>query len=107
MRVASSVEMDICAHVAARRALIGTGCTDAVTVSGSASFHRPAFVGEIVHLEARVTDIGSKSITVIVEACREDKQGDIKTMAKGTFVFVSFKGDAPAEHGLKHGTNTV
>lgn len=95
-------EMDNCAAMAVRRALYGTECTDAITVGvNNVGFHRPAFIGEIVHLHGKVTEVGRKSITVIVECTRENKKGDVHAMAKGMFVFVARKDGVVVEHGLE------
>ena len=95
-------EMDNCAAMTARRALYDSGCTDAITVGvDNVAFHRPAYIGEIVHLHGRVIELGKKSIRVIVECTREDKKGSRLTMAKGLFTFCARKDGVPSEHGLR------
>lgn len=95
-------EMDNCAAMTVRRGLYGTGCTDAVTVGvDNVGFHRPAFIGEIVHIKGKLIELGKKSVKVMVECTRENKQGEIHTMAKGVFTFVARKRGVPSEHGLE------
>jgi acyl-CoA hydrolase len=94
-------EMDNAAAMCVRRVLYGTECTDAVTVGvNNVGFHRPAYIGEIVHITAKLHAMGDRSITIMVECERESKRGDIKAMAKGVFTFVSRIKGMPSKHGL-------
>lgn len=95
-------EMDNCAAMTVRRVLYGTHCTDAITVGvNNVAFHRPAFIGEIVHLRGELMGLGKKSITIMVVCNRESKKGELHTMAKGVFTFVSRCLGVPEYHGLE------
>lgn len=95
-------EMDNAAAMACRRALYSTDCTDAITVAvNDVVFLRPAYIGEMVHLEATVIGVGDKSLTVRVICRREDKGGKIEMMAQSMFVFCARKQGKPHPHGLE------
>jgi len=92
-------EMDNAAAMACRRALYNTACTDAITTAvNNVVFKRPAYIGDIVHIEATITDLGTKSLTVTVKCQRENKTGEIAEMATGTFVFCAREDGKPVEH---------
>lgn len=97
-------QMDICAAMTTRRVLRGmnSGADDAVTVSVSTTFMRPAYIGDIVYLTGYVEGAGTKSITTRVVAIREDKEGKKERMAEGFFVFVARKNGVPHAHGISN-----
>lgn len=95
-------EMDNAAAMACRRALYNTDCTDAITVAvESVKFTRPAYIGEIVRINANVIEVGEKSLKVNIICNRENKKGEIDRMATGVFVFCARKNGIPAQHGLR------
>jgi acyl-CoA hydrolase len=94
-------EMDNCAAMVCRRALYGTGCTDAVTVNVNVSFQRPAYIGDIVLLRGWLIETGNKSLVIQLQCDREEKgSGKIEMMAYGRFTFVARKEGVPSPHGL-------
>jgi len=94
-------EMDSCAAIVCRRALYGTKCTDCVTVNVQVDFNRPAFIGDIVHIEGILKHVGHKSLVVSLFCKREEKRsGEIHGMANGEFTFVSRKNGVPCNHEL-------
>ena len=97
-------EMDNAAAMVSRRALYGTLCTDAVTVSVNVEFLRPAYLGEIVVINAVLVAVGTKSLDIHVNCYREDRSsGENQKMAQGTFRFVSRQNGNPIAHNLKFG----
>lgn len=96
-------EMDNAAAMACHRALRHTECTDCVTVKvTNVEFLRPAFVGDIVSVDAMIVETGNKSLKVWVTCGRESRKGNGKPelMAKGEFLFVARKNGVPTPHGL-------
>src|SRR5947207_3034178 len=89
-------EMDRAALKAARRALYGTGCDGAVTVSlDKVDFKKPAHLGDIIELEANIKRMGRTSIEIYVHVSKENHDGDVETICDATFVFVSLKNGKP------------
>ncbi|MES2689446.1 MAG: hotdog domain-containing protein [Bacteroidota bacterium] len=85
-------EMDRAALKAARRVLYGTDCDGAVTVSfDKVDFKKPAHLGDIIELTARITRFGRTSIQIHVQVSKEDHEGKIETICEASIVFVSVK----------------
>ena len=94
-------EMDICAAIVCRRALYGTECTDSVTVNANVDFFRPAYVGDLILINGKLIEAGTKSLVVQVNCIRESKEtGKTEPMASGKFTFVSRKNGIPHAHGI-------
>lgn len=92
-------EMDRAALKAARRALYGTGCDGAVTVSfDKVDFKKPAHLGDIIELTATITRLGRTSIQIHVLVSKEDHAGTIENICEASIVFVSVKGGKPYPH---------
>jgi acyl-CoA hydrolase len=99
-------EMDKAAAKAARRLLYGTECDGCVTASISKiDFERPAHIGDFIELGAWITKLGKSSIEIDVFVVREDQQGNIEQICKGSFVFVSLKDGKPYAHNCQLGAN--
>ena len=79
-------EMDLAAAHCIRKALIGNvnGIENAVTHKANFEFKKPAYVGDLLDLEAVVTSCHTKSITVTVTAKRNKE-----LVAVGNFVFIT------------------
>lgn len=94
-------EMDICAAVTVRRAMIGTLCDSAVTVGvDKVKFFAGAIIGDLIYLRGTVVKTGIKSIQVFVECEREHKDGQREKIAEGYYTFVSRQDSTPHPHGL-------
>jgi acyl-CoA hydrolase len=92
-------EMDKAAAKAVRRILYGTACEGAVTVSlDKVDFMKPAHLGDIIELLARITRLGRTSIEIHVHVSKENHLGEIDTICEATFVFVSLKEGKPFPH---------
>jgi acyl-CoA hydrolase len=99
-------EMDKAAAKAARRMLYGTECDGCATVSLSkVDFERPAHIGDFIEMSAWIKKLGKSSIEIDVFVLREDTQGMIEQICKGTFVFVSLKDGKPFPHNCNMGAN--
>src|ERR1043166_4345554 len=93
-------EMDRAALKAARRVLYGTGCDGAVTVSlDKVDFKKPAHLGDIIEIEAKVTRLGTTSIEIYVHVSKENHEGKVETICDACFVFVAVKNGNPYAHG--------
>lgn len=92
-------EMDIAAAKAVRRLLYNTGCDGAATVSvDRVDFKRPAFLGDIIEMEAQITSLGSSSIKIRVDVTKEDSLGNIDRICNAEFTFVALKETRPHPH---------
>ena len=64
-------------------------------------FHKPSHCGDIIFLEATVTELRHKAIVVEVRVEKEERRSDERTLiATGKFVFVAMNGDAYVNHNL-------
>lgn len=96
-------DMDKSAGIAVRRALYKSNVEGikAVTVAlNDVRFVNPAKVGDLLVVTSEVTDIGEKSITVLVRIAREEQGGAMTPVCHGTFTFVSVKDGKSIPHGL-------
>lgn len=92
-------EMDLTAAKAARRILYGTACDGAVTASlNKVDFKRPAFLGDIIELSARIKRLGRTSIDIYVHVSKENQLGETATICDATFTFVSMLHGKPQPH---------
>jgi acyl-CoA hydrolase len=83
-------QMDLSAAHCVRRLLFDAdeGVEHAVTHKASFEFHKPAYVGDLLELEADIQSVGEKSIVVEVVAWRNKRRNRTK-IATGDFVFIS------------------
>jgi len=79
-------ELDLAAAHAVRIALIGNtnGIENAVTYKATFEFLKPSYVGDLLEIDAEVTNFGTKSVEVLVTA----KRGR-DTIAVGDFIFIT------------------
>lgn len=100
-------EMDRTAAICMRRLLYASTVKTYVTKSAAIEYKRPAYVGELLVVTAKVTALGETSVTMSVTIERENPPGtrvpDRELITKGEFVFVSYDVDkrASTPHGLK------
>ena len=92
-------EIDIAAIKPVRRMLYNTDCDTAVTASiDRVDFLKPADLGDIIELHAKIVKLGKTSITVAVHVTKENHKGAISTICDATLVFVSLKQGKPFPH---------
>ncbi|MFM9944378.1 MAG: acyl-CoA thioesterase [Bacteroidia bacterium] len=92
-------EIDIAAIKPVRRMLYNTDCDTAVTASiDRVDFLKPADLGDIIELHAKIVKLGKTSITVAVHVTKENHKGEISTICDATLVFVSLKQGKPFPH---------
>jgi len=85
-------EMDLCAAALARCLTYSNDCEGAVTVKvDEVVFKEPGFVGDLIRMYAKVTNLGTSSATISVEVVREDLTGKLMSMLGATFTFVTVK----------------
>lgn len=88
-------QMDLCAAKVVRRLLYDSEtCSDAVTHKFEGTYHRPCYLGDLVLLRGKITEIRKKSVKVEVEAYREKCfEGEIsqELVADAKFVFVAIQ----------------
>jgi acyl-CoA hydrolase len=88
-------EMDRTAGIATRRLLYHSPLAkDAVTVSQKCDFKKAAAVKDLLFITATVTDLGEKSVKMMVTVDRE-------IIAEGQFVFVAF--ELETKKAIPHG----
>lgn len=75
-------EMDKAAANTVRRLIYQSDCKSAVTHKFSGTFHKPCYLGDLIFLECKVTDIGKKSFVIAVKAFREFRIADRETIAE-------------------------
>lgn len=81
--------MDLAAAYAVRRCLYDSEtCKDAVTHKYEGTFHKPAYVGDLLVIKAVVVSLGKKSLVVEIKAYRETSK-TLELMAESKKVFVS------------------
>lgn len=92
-------EIDIAAIKPVRRMLYNTECDTAVTASiDRVDFLKPADLGDIIELQAKIVKLGKTSITVTVHVTKENNRGAISTICDAKLVFVSLKNGKPFPH---------
>lgn len=85
-------QMDKAAATLARKVLYDSpSCDAAVTYKFSGTFHKPCYVGDLIYVEAKLTNTGHKSLVIDVTANREDNKGSREMVAEANFVFVSIR----------------
>ncbi len=94
-------EMDLAASNCARRALYASACNGLVTVHVSeVNFLVPAKLGDIVELHTEVERLGNTSLTIKIEAIKENFFGERASICTASFVFVALLDGKPNPHGL-------
>ena len=99
-------KMDIAAASCVNQALYGSECNTAVTHKFEGTFHAPSYLGDIVYIEAVITEMRHKSITIEVKAHKISKpiigmsNPQRMLVATAIFVFVTMKDDKYWNHGL-------
>lgn len=92
-------EMDIAAAKVARRLLYGTPCDGAVTASlDKVNFRKPALLGDMIEMKARLTGLGNASIQISVKVIKEDKYGNREQICEAMFTFVALRDNKPHPH---------
>lgn len=100
-------EMDRTSAICMRRLLYAANVKTYVTKSASIEYKRPAYVGELFVVTAKVIGMGETSVTMLVTIERENPPGtrvqERELVTKGEFVFVSFDVEkrTSVPHGLK------
>lgn len=95
-------EMDLCAACCVNRLLHDSECDSAVTHKFEGTFHAAAENGDLVFLEAEVTELRTKAVVVSVKAYREKRANAGRDfVADAKFVFVTKKEGQYFPHGLK------
>lgn len=94
-------EMDLCAASAVTRLLHDSVCDSAVTHKFEGTFHAAAESGDLVFLEAEITELRHKAVVVEVKAYREKRTHPGRDfVAQAKFVFVTRKDGKYHPHGL-------
>ena len=94
-------EIDYAGAKVVRRALYNTGSDGHVTASmEKISFDAPAYIGDIITMDAEIKTFGKSSITVRVKVYRESLTGEHISMCSASMVFVALKGGKPFHHKL-------
>jgi len=95
------LKMDRTASECVRQALYKTECDSALTVGvDKVTFHFGAKLGDMIHIESEIVELGFKRIGVKVECFVEEWGGNQKKMAEGMFNFCSFKNGVSHSHNL-------
>jgi len=100
-------EMDRTCAICMRRLLYSSTVKAYVTKSATIEYKRPAYVGELLVVTAKVTAMGETSVTMSVTIERENPPGTRvpgrELVTKGEFVFVAYDVEkrASVPHGLK------
>lgn len=83
-------QLDLAAAHCVRRALFDAteGVEHAVTYKADFEFFKPAYVGDLIELEAEIKSVGTKSLSVEVLAWRNKRRKRDK-VAIGKFIFIS------------------
>ena len=94
-------EMDYAGAKIARRATYGIDIDMIVTASTDRiNFEKPAFIGDLVTMEATIKAYGKSSIQIRIKVRREDLKGEVEQICSANMTFVTIKGGKPITHGL-------
>jgi acyl-CoA hydrolase len=94
-------EMDVAGVKVVRRAIYGTDCDGAVTASvDKIDFKKPAFLGDLITMNAEIKAFGKSSIQVRITSSRESQRGEIQDVCSANFTFVTMKNKKSNPHGL-------
>ena len=93
--------MDYAGAKIARRATYGIDIDMIVTASTDRiNFEKPAFIGDLITMEATVKAFGRSSIQIRIKVKREDLKGDVEQICSANMTFVTIKDGKPIPHGL-------
>jgi acyl-CoA hydrolase len=94
-------EIDYAGAKVARRATYGVDCDMIVTVSmDKIDFKKPAFVGDLVTMTAKIKALGRSSLQIRVTITRESLKGEVEQISAANMTFVTVKGGKACPHGL-------
>lgn len=94
-------EIDYAGAKIVRRATYDTDCDMIVTAStDKINFERPAFLGDIITMEATIKSLGRSSIVVNVKVEREGLDGAQEQICTASMTFVTLKDGKPHPHDL-------
>lgn len=100
-------EMDRTAAICMRRLMYNSVAKAYVTKSASIQYRRPAYVGELFFVTAKVTAASETDVTMSVTIERENPPGtrrqERELVTKGEFVFTAFdtKDQVAVPHGIQ------
>ena len=93
--------MDIAGVKVVRRALYNTDCDGAVTASvDRIDFKKPAFLGDLITMNAEIKTLGKSSIQIKISVSRESQKGLVEDICAANFTFVAMKDKKSHPHGL-------
>ena len=96
------LKMDRAAAECIRKFLYETECDSALTVGvDDVIFYFGAKCGDLINIDAQITELGNKRITCLVSCYVEEWGGNQKLMAKGLFHFCSTKNGKSYPHNGK------
>lgn len=94
-------EIDYAGAKVARRATYGVDCDMVVTASmDRIDFDKPAFVGDLITMKAKIKAFGRSSIQIRVTITRESLKGEVERISAANMTFVTVKGGRSYPHGL-------
>ena len=94
-------EMDYAGAKIARRATYGIDIDMIVTASTDRiNFEKPAFIGDLITMEATIKAFGRSSIQIRIKVRREDLKGDVEQICSANMTFVTIKDGKSTPHGL-------
>ena len=95
-------ELDLCAATLVNRLVkMSTIVDNAVTHKADFTFHAPSYVGDVIYMDASVSELGKKSIVIQVEAYREPRDSQKRIhVATSKFVFVTRMGEEYRSHNI-------
>lgn len=94
-------EIDYAGAKIARRATYGVDTDMIVTASlERINFENPAFLGDIITMNATIKSLGRSSISIRVIVNRESLRGNIEQICSANMVFVTMKNGKPTSHLL-------
>jgi len=96
-------ELDLCAATLVNKLVKKSTTVDnAVTHKADFTFHAPSYAGDVIYMDASVSELGKKSIVVKVEAHREPRDSEIRIhVSTAKFVFVTRMGEEYKHHNLE------
>jgi acyl-CoA thioesterase YciA len=96
-------ELDLCAATLVNKLVKkSTTIDNAVTHKADFTFHAPSYAGDVIYMDATVSELGKKSIVVKVEAYREPRDSESRIhVATSHFVFVTRMGESYKHHKLE------
>lgn len=94
-------EMDYAGAKIARRATYDVKADMIVTASTEGiNFEKPAYLGDLVTMTARIKALGRTSIQIRIKVTRESMEGKIEQICSANMTFVTIKDNKPFPHHL-------